>query len=351
MYFTRHPLNPLITPSDVQPSRSDMEIIGTFNAGVTLVQDGMVMLLRVAERPLNDDTDVMLCPLLDDSGELIVTRVRRHDPTFDTSDPRVVRHRPTGAVLLTSMSHLRLAHSADGLHWAVEPRAWMQPQPPYENFGMEDARITRIDDTYFVNYTAVSQHGIATALIETHDFVHMEWHGVIFPPSNRDVTFFPERIGGRFTAYHRPMPGDLGKYNIWYAASPDMKHWGEHRIVLQAGDGGWEAGRVGGGAPPVRTDRGWLSIYHAADAANRYCLGAFLTPLDQPWRVIARSRTPVLEPVAPYETDGFFSDVVFTCGAVVRDDLLYVYYGAADQYIALATAPLDALLDGLEPVN
>jgi len=347
MLFTRHPSNPLITPAQVQPSRSDFEIIGTFNAGVTRYHDELLMLVRVAERPVNDDPYRVLCPHLDDGGKLVIARIRRDDPAYITSDPRIVRNNTTGDVLLTSISHMRLAHSADGIHWTVEPRPWMQAEPPYESFGVEDARITAIEGTYYVNYTAVSQHGIATALVRTADFVHLERCGIIFPPSNRDVTFFPQKIGGEYAAYHRPMPGDLGKYNIWFATSPDMTHWGGHRVVLEASGDGWEAGRVGGGAPPVWTERGWLSIYHAADATNRYCLGAFLTPHDQPGRVIGRSKTPILEPSAAYETEGFFNNVVFTCGALVVDTTLYLYYGAADERVALATAPLDAILDML----
>jgi beta-1,2-mannobiose phosphorylase / 1,2-beta-oligomannan phosphorylase len=143
MLFTRHASNPLITPAQVQPSRSDFEIIGTFNAGVTRYHDELLMLVRAAERPVNDDPNSVLCPHLDDGGNLVVERIRRDDPAFNTSDPRVVRNRTTGDTLLTSISHLRLAHSADGIHWTVESRPWMQAEPPYESFGVEDARKQR----------------------------------------------------------------------------------------------------------------------------------------------------------------------------------------------------------------
>jgi predicted GH43/DUF377 family glycosyl hydrolase len=147
------------------------------------------------------------------------------------------------------------------------------------------------------------------------------------------------------------MPSPFGGLNIWMATSPDLIHWGNHRVVLQVQPDGWESGRVGGGAPPLKTEHGWLSIYHAANQKQEYCLGAFLTPLDDPGRIIARSKTPILAPEKPYETSGFFQNVVFTCGAVIRDGRLMVYYGAADESIAVAEAPVDAIVESLIPVR
>ena len=212
---------------------------------------------------------------------------------------------------------------------------------------MEDARITRIADTYYVNYTAVSPLGIATGFVSTTDFSTIKRHGIMFPPSNRDVTLLPEAVNGQYICYHRPMPGGIGGLHIWGATSPNLIHWGQHRLVLQSQPSDWTAGRVGGGAPPVRTDRGWLSIYHAANRQDRYCLGAFVTALDDPMTVIANSQQPIFEPEASYETNGFYSNVVFSCGVVQHDNTLWVYYGAADETIALATVGIDNLLDSL----
>ncbi len=345
--FVRHPHNPLIMPAAVMPSRPDFEVIGAFNAGATVFKDEVVLLIRVAERPVGVRDGWVHCPCYTPEGELTVRRVARDDPDWDTSDPRKVQHRGTGELLLTSVSHLRLAHSRDGVHFSVAERPWLTPASPYETFGVEDPRVSRIGDTYYVNYTAVSPYGIATALVSTPDFVHISRHGLIFPPDNRDVTLFPEPINGMYVCYHRPMPGMFQRMNIWMATSPDLGHWGDSRLVLASQPGRWDAGRVGGGAPPIRTERGWLSIYHGADARDRYCLGAFLTPLDDPGRIIARSPSPILWPEAPYEVNGFFSDVVFACGAVVMDGVLRLYYGAADEAIALAEAPLADVLDSL----
>ncbi len=345
MLFTRHPGNPLISPRDLSPSRPDFEIVGTFNAGAAAYDGEVVLLLRVAERPINTSHDVILCPHLDDTGALVVTPVRRDDPAYDTRDSRLVQHRQSGELLLTSISHLRLARSRDGVHFTAAPTPWLQAEPPYETFGVEDARFTPLEGRYYVNYTAVSRTGIATALVSTPDFVSIERHGLIFAPSNRDVTLFPEKVSGQYLCYHRPMPAGFGGLNIWIAESPDLLHWGGLRLVLESAPGG---GRIGGGAPPIRTDAGWLSIYHSADANNRYTLHAFLTALDAPGRIIAQSRAPIFAPEAPYETGGFFGNVVFTCGALADGDRLRLYYGAADECIALAECSLRDLLAAQE---
>lgn len=342
--FKRYANNPIITPAQVTPSRPDFEVIGVFNAGVTQFNGETLLLLRVAERPIQTDKEIILAPYLSEQNELVLKQVNRHDPDYDTSDPRQIIHRRSDQVHLTSISHLRLARSNDGIHFTIDKQPWLMAQSPYESFGVEDARITKIGETYYINYTAVSSYGIATALVSTHDFVTIRRSGIIFPPSNRDVTIFPEQIGGQYICYHRPMPGQLGSLNIWMATSPDLIHWGNHRIVLEKPQDGWESGRVGGGAPPLKTERGWLSIYHAADVQNRYCLGAFLTPLDRPDKIIGRSKTPILEPQALYEIEGFFGNVVFTCGAVLDDQTLKIYYGAADDKIALVEANVDDVL-------
>jgi predicted GH43/DUF377 family glycosyl hydrolase len=347
--FRRHPGNPLITPQHLRPSQPGYEIIGTFNAGVVQHRDEVLLLLRVAERPQNADTQWILCPYIDASGELVTKAVRRDDPAYMTQDPRMVRHTVTGQMWLTSISHLRLGRSEDGVRFTFDDGCWLAYDPDYASYGVEDARITwhEDDETFYVNYSAVSPHGIATALVHTPDFRRIEPMGLMFLPSNRDVALFPRRIAGQYVAYHRPMPAYSHQYNIWLATSPDMRHWGQHQVVLSVQAEGWESGRIGGGAPPLWTDVGWLSIYHAADRADRYCLGAYLTPHDAPERVIARTLTPVLEPEAPYEREGFFGNVVFTCGAVVTDGVVRLYYGAADERMALAEANMADVLASL----
>jgi predicted GH43/DUF377 family glycosyl hydrolase len=257
-----------------------------------------------------------------------------------------------GHTWLTSVSHLRVARSSDGIHFQVERAPTLSPATPYESFGIEDPRITLIDGIYWINYSAVSQHGIATALASTIDFRTFHRHGIIFPPNNRDVTIFPDRIEGRHVALHRPMPEGIGQPAMWAAASSDLVSWGEHRLVASAREGSWDDAKIGGGAVPfpVRTDgkNAWLAIYHGVTSSPlTYSLGALLLDARDPSRVIGRSREPILSPEAPYEREGFFGGVVFTCGLLADGDLVRIYYGAADGVTAVADLSLEEILSGM----
>jgi len=335
----------------VQPSRPDLEVVGVFNPGVIRHENDVLLLLRVAEAPLRHAAGEVAAPTFDaSSGRLEVHRWAGDTPGLDVSDPRTVVL--DGRTWLTSISHLRIARSADGIHFDVEPAPALSAATELESFGIEDPRITLLDGTYWINYTAVSPHGIATALASTRDFRTFERHGIIFPPPNRDVTIFPERIGGRHAALHRPMPEGLGEPAIWIGWSSDLMDWGGHLPVAGARRDGWDDLKVGGGAIPFRVrvgaQEGWLAIYHGVSRSPlEYSLGALLLDARDPGRVLARSRDPILKPEAPYEREGFFGGVVFTCGVLAEGDTIRVYYGAADGVTAVADLSLADILGGL----
>jgi predicted GH43/DUF377 family glycosyl hydrolase len=347
----RSPENPIVTPDMVLASRPEMEVVGVFNAAVTRFNGETLLLLRVSEAPRKLAAGVISAPIYNaESRRVEIKRWMEDTEGLDASDPRLVI--AEGTIWLTSMSHLRIARSTDGIHFDVEGTPALSPGTQYEAFGVEDPRITHLDDTYWINYTAVSQHGIATALASTKDFRTFERHGVIFPPPNRDVTIFPEKIGGRYVALHRPMPEGLGQPSIWVATSPDLMAWGNHQVVAAARPGMWDDVKVGGGAVPFRVHTGkrdaWLAIYHGVTGSPpTYSLGALLLDLHDPSRVIGRSREPILKPEAKYEREGFFGDVVFTCGLIVEGDLVRIYYGAADAVMAVADLSLAEILSGL----
>jgi predicted GH43/DUF377 family glycosyl hydrolase len=346
----RRPENPILTPEAVVPSRSELEVVGVFNPAVTRHDADVVLLLRVAEAAPASAAEIT-APVFDaQRGQLEIKRWRRGAKGLDASDPRVVTI--GGQAWLTSLSHLRVARSTDGIHFDVEQTPALFPATPYESFGVEDPRITHMDGVYWINYTAVSPHGIATALASTTDFRTFRRHGIIFPPNNRDVTIFPERIDGRYVALHRPMPEGIGQPAIWSASSGDLLSWGAHRLVATAREGTWDDAKIGGGAVPVRVKAGdteaWLAIYHGVTRSPMtYSLGALLLDLRDPSRVLARSRTPILAPEAPYEREGFFGGVVFTCGLLVDGDQLWIYYGAADGVTAVAVLSMADILGGL----
>ncbi|MGI9077553.1 MAG: glycoside hydrolase family 130 protein [Gemmatimonadaceae bacterium] len=343
--------NPILTPAMIQPSRPDLEVVGVFNPAVIRHEGATVLLVRVAESPRQDSASEVAAPVYNAGyGRLEIKRWLRSSEGLDVSDPRIVIAQ--GRTWLTSISHLRVARSADGIHFEVEPAPALSAGTEYESFGIEDPRITLLDGTCWINYTAVSQHGISTALASTRDFRTFERHGIILPPPNRDVTIFPEKIGGQYAALHRPMPEGLGQPTIWIASSPDLISWGGHRFVAGAREGSWDDSKVGGGAVPfrVRTKNrdGWLAVYHGVTASPpAYSLGAILLDGKDPARVIARSREPILRPEAPYEREGFFGGVVFTCGLLAEGDLVRIYYGAADGVTAVADLSLEQILSGL----
>jgi predicted GH43/DUF377 family glycosyl hydrolase len=342
----RAPENPIVRPEDVKPSRDDFEVIGAFNAGVTRLRDEVILLLRVAEKPAAGGADMVLSPIYDvDAGEIIIRPFARDDPKNDFSDPRlIIRPKET---YLTSISHLRLARSTDGIRFRIADTPALGPANEYETFGIEDPRITSIDSMFYIDYVGVSPLGVTTCLASTRDFQTFERHGVIFHPDNKDVVIFPARIAGRYHALHRPHSSLFLRNDVWLAESPDLLCWGHHRHLLGTRDGWWDELRIGAGAVPVRIDEGWLEIYHGADRNNRYCLGAVLLDAEQPWKVLARSDRPLFEPQTDYERTGFFGNVVFTCGLLLEDDRLKLYYGAADTSLCYAEIPLPDVYQNL----
>lgn len=344
-----HLAQPILGPADVQPTSAELRVIGVFNPGACLFGDQTLLLLRVAEAPIAepDWVRVAVADQHGDSPRAKVLSWRRDQLTqCDDSDPRHLQL--DGQRYLSSLSHLRLARSDDGIHFTVDPQPLLFPHGAADAYGIEDVRVSRIGDRYYLAYTAVSADGFDVALASTSDFQHFEAHGVILPPENKDACLFPAPSSdGPFRLLHRPVVSFLGKPSIWYAESPDGVHWGKHRCLLRPADLGWQ--KIGAGPEPLRTDAGWLLLYHACDNDNRYTLHLALLDRDHPSRIIAHSSRPLLVPTADWERHGFVDDVVF-CNGWVRHpgDRVDIYYGAADRCIGLlrsSIADLLALLD------
>lgn len=358
--MTREPKRPIISPADIRPSQEFLKVEGVFNCGAAKLGDEYILLCRVAESCREQEAGYICVPVFDEEQECLkIEKLSREDveARYDMSDSRVIFRKGENGTrkvkYLTSISHLRMARSADGIHFKVEDHPALPLSGRYERWGMEDPRITYMEGEgrYCITYTAVSDLGAVPALLITRDFREYERYGAVFPPENKDVTIFPNKIGGLYYACHRPVPFEIGTPDIWIASSPDLVHWGGHRHVCGVNEEGWENGRIGSGAPPVYTERGWLHIYHGADADSRYCLGAMLTDLEDPGRIIAKSPKPVLEPEEIYEEKGFFGGVVFACGCIVDGSMLTVYYGAADDRIARAEVSLEEIFRSMETVG
>ncbi len=258
----------------------------------------------------------------------------------------------------TGLSSLVAATSEDGLTgWEIDPVRGLQSQSDRfeEHWGIEDPRITRVGDEYFVVYVGYSTAGPLVCLAKTRDFVKWERSGVLQPPEDKDAALFPTTFGGRWALIHRPAPAMPGVgAHIWLSFSPDLHHWGDARVLLAARHGAWwDANKIGLGPPPLLTKDGWLLCYHGVRvtaSGSIYRLGLALLDRDDPTKVIARGNEWVFGPHEPYERSGDVPDVVFPCGWILRDDgdTLHVYYGAADSVVCVAEASLEKLLRHLE---
>jgi len=340
---TRFADNPIIRPTDVLPSVRGAEVVGVLNPGACCFAGKTLLSMRVAERMKQREGQVST--LVYDETQPNGVRVVEYaldDPKLQCGDPRGFSY--DGRPYLTTLSHLRLAESSDGIHFRIHPAPLIRGSGPLETFGMEDCRVSRLGDRFCLTYSAVSPVGVGVGLQITTDWRTFTPMGLILPPPNKDCVIFEEQFAGRYLCLHRPMVETWQALDIWCASSPDLRHWGDHRCIARTRHGWWDSQRIGAGAAPIRTPKGWLEIYHGCDAKSRYCLGALLLDLDDPTRVLARSADPIMEPSADYERAGFFGSVVFTNGHVVDGDTITLYYGASDSVICGATLSLDGIL-------
>lgn len=239
------------------------------------------------------------------------------------------------------VSRLGYAVSHDGIHWNRMEKPVFSPATQHELYGVEDPRITLLEGFYYVAYTAYSPHGIYVSLARTRNFFTYERLGIVLPESpNKDAALFPEKINGKYVLIHRIEP------DIWLAFSDDLKNWGDYVSIAGPRKGYWDNLKIGAGAPPIKTEYGWLLLYHGVENTPRptYRLGFMLLDLEDPRKVLKRSEEPILEPEEEWEIFGGVPNVVFSDSLVEYRDLYLVHYGAADNYIALAYIEKEAVL-------
>jgi len=257
----------------------------------------------------------------------------------------------------TGLSHLCAARSANGVDgWIIDPTPTLVANPheyPEEIWGVEDPRITYVPelDKYAIAYTSFSRGGPGVSLAMTTDFQNFERFGVIMQPEDKDAALLPRRIGNYWALIHRPVT-TLGAH-MWISYSPDLHHWGSHKIMLEARRGGWwDANKIGLCSPPIETAKGWLTIYHGVRntaSGSIYRLGLALFDLAKPELCLQRGDCWMFGPEAAYERGGDVSDVVFPCGQTISadGDTIRLYYGAADSCMAMATGSISACLGWL----
>ncbi|MBU2577298.1 glycosidase [Patescibacteria group bacterium] len=262
------------------------------------------------------------------------------------------------------ISFVGLATSEDGVHFERQEKPLLQPERVYEQHGIEDLRINPLKGDFYLTYTALSQPATQggephqVGLIKTKNFTEFERIGVITPKEfcSRNAVLFPEKINGDYIMIHRPLYLTKERYpkneyypaepGIWISYSKNLIDWVNHQLLMESWFP-WENFKIGGGPPPVKTERGWLLIYHGVDQSRYYRAGVALLDLNDPRKIIARSRQPILEPEEEYERKGDVPNVVFPTGLILKDNTLYLYYGAADKTCCLATVPLTVFLDSI----
>lgn len=339
MPLKRHPSNPILTADDVPYPCSLL-----FNAGVCKPTKGpyagkYVMLFR------NDYGATSA----DEFAERVSTKRRPFDGT-----------------------NLGLAVSDDGVDFEVMPEPAWEWKGELDGRADEvrrayDPRLTVIDDQVYLCFAVDTTHGVRGGIATTDDFKSFDVLSLA-APDNRNMVLFPERIEGRLARFERPMPiygrGAGEAFDFWYADSPDGRYWGNNHLVLGSEEVPYSNCKIGPGAPPIKTERGWLATLHYVfkDPDTEllgwepqgwhklYGTGLVLTDLSEPWRVIGMSSEPVLPPVEDYELDGFRGSVIFPGGMLLEDDgEVKVYYGGADTVECLATAHVDELLALIDP--
>jgi predicted GH43/DUF377 family glycosyl hydrolase len=300
----------------------------------------------VAETPVQDDPEYFCVPMLKDD-RVAIHKIRK-TASFDFSDPRVIKNTDgTDRNYLTSMSHLRLAESDDGVHFRIAEKPAVAPCGKYEEYGLEDSRVTEIDGTYYITYSAASRYGIVAGLITTTDFNSYQRQGCLFHPDNKDVAIFPRRINGLYYALHRPSMSEFGQRAVWLASSPDLRRFGQHKHLYSPRADGFDSFRVGAACVPFEVNEGFLEIYHGADKNDVYKLGALLLDKDDPSVIVKKSVGAIVEPTEEYEKAGFLGGVVFACGCYIEGGDAHIYYGAADENVARVTLKIRDILDTL----
>jgi len=293
-------------------------------------------------------------------------RLRRHaanpillpDPStpweaFNVFNPSVIHkdglfHMWYRAQGVDRISRIGYAVSNDGVRWNRLREPVLEPKSRIDMHGVEDPRVTELDGRFYMGYTAFGTNGdreysTTPMFARSDDLISWELIGpIVRGENNKDHFLLPRKLGGRFVAFHRRPP------SIWLAESDDLVHWPEEdmRVILSPrSENWWDSKRVGGNGPPIETDHGWVALYHAYDDQHIYRIGVCLLDLENPTIVINRPQDPILEPEEEWELYGEVPNVVFSAANPVVDGTVFVYYGAADHVIGLATAPLDDLIE------
>ncbi|MDA3883523.1 MAG: glycoside hydrolase family 130 protein [Bacteroidales bacterium] len=298
MLITRHPNNPILTKKDIPYT-----VATVHNAGVVKLNDTYIMIFR--------------------------------------------------SHLLNGRSILGKAESEDGFDFVADKKPFMVPATEgvfkeYEEYGIEDPRITFLNGEYLITYSAYSRNGVRIGLAKTTDFKSVQRISLITEADYRNVVIFPEMFNGLYARLDRPH-SEISPWSIWISYSPDLIHWGESKLIMKPCQYHWDEMKIGPGAPPIKTPRGWLNIYHGVFptmAGSVYRLGVALHDIQDPSKIIAVGDEWILQPEEAFEITGYVHNVVFCCGAVPEEDgSIKIYWGGADSVMCVGIANVEELVD------
>jgi len=291
-------------------------------------------------------------------GNPILTKDDVPYPVETVHNAGVVKHQ--GRYVMVFRAHRRngrsilgIAESSDGFKFRVRPEPFLLPAgkgvfAEYEEYGVEDCRICPLEGAYLLTYSAYSQHGVRIGLARTEDFEQVDRIALITQADTRNVVLFPKKFNGRYARLDRPHT-HIGPWSIWISYSPDLIHWGDSRLLVKPAAYHWDELKIGPGTTPVKTDAGWLHIYHGVFPTmdgGIYRLGVALHDLEDPSHIIGVADDWILQPEAPWEVTGYVHNVVFTCGAVPEEDgTLKLYWGGADTVMCAGTAEVQNLVN------
>ncbi|MCK9524984.1 MAG: glycosidase [Limnochordia bacterium] len=295
-----------LSPSPImEPTERPWESGAVFNCGVTMHKEKVCMVYRASDRDF---------------------------ASLAHSEPRATEK---------FISSFGYAQSDDAIHFVRDPDPIFTGIGDQEAWGVEDPRLSKLDDTFYMLYTAFGgrswdDHRIAMA--SSQDLRTWKRHGIVLDESNKDAALLETKINGKYMLFHRRLP------HIWCAFSDNLKEWHDHQIIMETIPNGWEENKIGLAGQPIATHQGYLMLYHAVDDQKTYRLGAALLDGENPTKVVRRLPEPIFGPELAWEKAGHVPNVVFSCGQVIKDDFLYVYYGGADRVIGVAGIEMDKII-------
>jgi len=336
----------LLKPEDIKPSFHSWNVKGVLNPGGERMLDGRIMLYaRVAETVKEKYKTKYVCPRFSSKNEIAYEKLGNKDILKKGNSKEI--YLKDGLCRLPTISHLRkviLDKSGTKIEEISDKMDFFGTEGEGE-YGIEDARITKIGNKYYMTYVGVSTNeGVSTYLASSENMENWNRLGLIFREQNKDVVLFPEKIGGKYVALNRPESNfNFAKPGIWISYSKDLIYWGKESNLIRPRENSWEGNRIGGGCPPIKTSKGWLVIYHGVkdkeEDGRVYSAGVVLLDLKNPEKIIARSsiKVPLIKPILNEEKYGFIDNVVFPTAAVLTLDKksLLIYSGGADRVVSV----------------